>query len=213
MKVNLDRIQELIPEACREPPTWDAWLDERYMDDMGIIGHTNPYYKLFYLISQEFKPDFSVELGTYRGVASGHLAAGNMDGKVYTIDWHRDAADKRHQAFAIGMDAHFSNLHYINGCSWDLQVVAQVSDIVVVTPIDILFIDAWHEYQYAIQEWTLYSKLLANEALVICDDIFDASGATVEMKRFWEEVSAGYESFVDTKGHSGIPMGFFRYVH
>ena len=212
MKVDINRIQELIPIALTEPPTWDRWLDERYMDDMGIIAHTNPYYKLFYLIAQEFKPQFSVELGTYRGVAAGHLAAGNPDGLVYTIDWHRDPGDKQHQVFAIGMDAHYDNVRYINGCSWDVITVQRVADIAIKKPIDILFIDAWHWYEHAMREWNLYRILLADEALVICDDISDNPGSTVEMERFWREVSNGYESFVNGTLHQAARMGFFRYV-
>jgi len=212
MKIDIKRVEDLVDVAMQEPPTWDSWLDERYMDDMGIIGHTNPYYKLFYLISQEFKPKFSVELGTYRGVAAGHLAAGNPEGLVYTIDWHRDPADKQHQVFARGMDAHYDNVRYLNGCSWDMSIVQQVADVAVKTPIDILFIDAWHWYEHAIKEWNLYRPLLSKEALVICDDISDNPTSTVEMARFWSEVSSGYESFRITKLHSWIPMGFFRFV-
>jgi len=182
------------------------------MDDMGIVAHTNPYYKLFYLIAQEFKPRFSVELGTYRGVAAGHLAAGNPDGLVYTIDWHRDPGDKKHQVFAVGMDAHYDNVRYLNGCSWDMVTVQRVADVAVKTPIDILFIDAWHWYEHAIKEWNLYHILLSEEALVICDDISDNPGSTVEMERFWREVSNGYESFVNSTLHQAARMGFFRYV-
>lgn len=212
MKVDIARIEELVLEAHKEPSTWDEWLDARYRDDLGIVGHTNPYYKLFYLISQEFKPRFSVELGTYRGVAAGHLAAGNPDGMVYTVDWHRDPADKQHQVFAIGMDEHYDNVRYLNGCSWDMKIVQQVADVAVKTPIDILFIDAWHWYEHAIREWHLYNLLLSNEALVICDDIADSPGATIDMEKFWQEVSAGYEKFTNGDLHVAVRMGFFRFV-
>jgi len=53
----------------------------------------------------------------------------------------------------------------------------------------------------------------ADEALVICDDIRDVQGGTVEMLRFWEEVSEGYDHFLNNDLHPvGIPMGFIRYV-
>jgi predicted O-methyltransferase YrrM len=212
MKFDLDRVEQLVDEAMTEPPTWDAWLNDRYMDDVGIVGHTNPYYKLFYLVAQEFKPKFSVELGTYRAVTAGHIAAGNPDGIVYTIDVHRDAADKVHQQCAINMDAHYSNVSYLNGWTWDEHIVFQVAAAAAVHPIDILFIDAWHWYEYAMREWNLYRPMLADEALVVCDDIGDNPGSTIEMERFWDEVRSDYENFRNVGLHSWVPMGFVRYI-
>ena len=212
MKVDIKKIEDFVPLAMQQLPTGDAWLDVRFMDDMQIIGHTQPYYKIFWLIAKEFKPRFSVELGTYRAVAAGHLAAGSPEGVVYTIDIHNDEADKIHQKAAIAMDAHYPNLAYLNGWTWDDHIVKQVASAVAIQPIDILFIDAWHWYEYAIREWHLYSPMLADEALVICDDISDNPTSTVEMARFWDEISSGYENFRDTGMHSWIPMGFFRFV-
>jgi predicted O-methyltransferase YrrM len=212
VEFELARVKELISIALQEPSTGDAWLDARYQEDVPIIGHTNPYYKLFWLIAKEFKPKFSVELGTYRGVTAGHIAVGNPDGLVYTVDWHRDAADKVHQKCAIAMDGHYPTLSYINGCSWDVAVVQRVASMSKVHPIDILYIDAWHWYEYAKKEWDLYTPMLADEALVVCDDIFDMEGATVDMVKFWNEVSAGRESFLDTSMHSWIPMGFIKWI-
>ena len=212
MKVDIKRTEDLVAVAMQEPHTGDAWLDDRYMDDMAIIGHTNPYYKMFWLIAKEFKPKFSVELGTYRAVTAGHIAVGSPEGIVYTIDVHRDAADKVHQQCAINMDAHYPNVSYLNGWTWDDHIVKRIADVVAVTPIDILFIDAWHWYEYAIREWNLYRPMLADEALVVCDDISDNPGSTIEMARFWDEVSSGYENFRNVGLHSWVPMGFIRYV-
>ena len=213
MKVDIKKIEDFVPLAMQQPPTGDAWLDARFMEDMQIIGHTQPYYRMFWLIAKEFKPKFSVELGTYRAVAAGHLAVGSPEGTVYTVDWHRDSVDKIHQKSAIAMDAHYPNLSYLNGCSWDEHIVKRITDRAAVTPIDILFIDAWHWYEYAIREWHLYSPMLADEALVICDDIRDAKDATVDMVRFWDEVSAGYDNFLNRGLHeTWLPMGFIKYV-
>jgi len=214
MQFDMDRVKELVEVALTEPSTGDAWLDARYQEDVPIIGHTNPYYKFFYLVAREFKPSFSVELGTYRGVAAGHLGVGNPDGVVYTIDWHRDSVDKVHQKCAIAMDGHYSNVHYLNGCSWDDAMVFQVAAMADVCPIDILFIDAWHWYEHAIREWNLYRPLLADEALVVCDDIFDNPTSTKDMAKFWGEVRDGYENFehVGMLHQYHIPMGFVRFI-
>ncbi len=222
MKFQLSEVEDLVPIAMRQlpkltthvVPTGDAWLDARFMEDIPIIGHTQPYYKMFWLIAKAFKPKFSVELGTYRAVAAGHLAVGNPDGIVYTIDWHRDSVDKVHQKCAITMGAHYGNLSYLNGCSWDSHIVQQVAKMAATHPIDILFIDAWHRYDYAMREWNIYRPMLADEALVICDDIRDEGGATESMVDFWEEVSKGYDNFLDREGlhERWLPMGFFKFV-
>jgi predicted O-methyltransferase YrrM len=209
MKFSIERVKELVDDAMQEPYTGDDWLDTRYLEDISIVAHTNPYYRHIYLVAKEFKPEFSVELGTYRGVWSGHVAIGNPDGHVYAIDWHRDAVDKKHQKKAIAMGEHYSNMDYINGCSWDDAVVARVA---AMSPIDILFIDAWHWYCHAIREWYLYSPMLSDEALVICDDISDNPGSTVDMVKFWHEVCDGYKYFEDTQMHVAVKMGFFRFV-
>lgn len=222
MKFQLSEIEDLVPVAMRQlpelsthvVPTGDSWLDTKFMEDIPIIGHTQPYYKLFWLIAKAFKPKFSVELGTYRAVAAGHFAVGNPDGVVYTIDWHRDSVDKVHQKSAIAMGEHYSNLSYLNGCSWDAYIIRKVAEMADDRPIDILFIDAWHKYEYAMREWNIYRPMLADEALVICDDIRDEGGATESMVQFWEEVSEGYDNFLDREGvhEKWIPMGFFKYV-
>ena len=212
MKFNMDRIEELVEEALLEPHTGDAWIEEQYQADVPICGHTNPYYKFFYMVAKEFKPQFSVELGTYRGNASGHLSVGSPDGIVYAIDWHRDSVDKVHQVRAIAMAEHCPNMTYINKASWDEESVRRVTEVAVTRPIDILFIDAWHWYEHAIREWGIYRPLLADEALVICDDINDSPGSTVDMVKFWNEVREGYENFTDNVMHFAVPMGFVRFI-
>lgn len=211
MNVDLDLVQEIIADAVEgHIHILDSWLEERRERYARLVGHGNPYYSAFYAIAEELKPSFSVELGSYQANASAHLAAGNPKGMVITIDIHRE--DKDAQRMAQEAAARYGNLEYVNGWTWDNHVVFQVGSVAADTPIDLLYIDAWHEYQYAMHEWEIYSKMLSSEALVICDDIFDLEGATTDMVRFWREVSDGYESFLDRACHSNVPMGFFRYL-
>lgn len=203
---SLDYIRdELIPVALLEEPI-DPWLDVRRQEDVPIIGHTQPYYNLFYYIAKVYSPRFVVELGSYRGTAAAHFAAGCRRADVVTIDIHRE--DKVAQVKAIEAADHWVNMIYLNGWTWDVHVVSTIAARPY--PIDILYIDAWHEYEYVRREWDLYSPLLADVALVICDDIMDVEGATKDMLRFWDELD--YDKFIDTRPHCGIPMGFLRYV-
>lgn len=214
MQVDLDKIKDIIQlaeEGYFSPK--DPWLKTRRDNYTMLVGHPTPYYEAFYGIAQTFKPAFSVELGAYRANAAAHLAIGNPKGLVYTVDVHTiHPTDTTAQALSIEAASRYPNLEYINGWTWDAHVVFQIEAVAAHTPIDLLFIDAGHEYQDAMREWTIYNTMLAEEALVVGDDIFDAAGATVEMARFWKEISEGYDNFLDTVGHSGIPMGYMRFI-
>ena len=97
----------------------------------------------------------------------------------------------------------YPNLECVQGWTWD--VAPFVPD-----GIELLFIDSWHEYKYAIRDWNDYRPKLTAEALVIVDDVID--GGSIEgIEQFWAEISDGMESFLDDQIHSGIPMGFMRY--
>lgn len=205
MKVDFDIIRAKLAEAKLEPATMNDYVDKLYESTVPITGHTNPYYRLFYLLAQAFSPVNVVELGSWRCIASAHFAVGGAK-NVITIDIHRE--DSKAQQCCWDVVQHIPAVQYLNGWTWANDIVAKVKRLAY--PIDILFIDAWHEYQYAKQEWDLYTPLLADEALVICDDIMDVAGATVDMKKFWAEIE--YEKFLDTSLHGGIPMGFVRYV-
>lgn len=211
MKVDLAQVQDIVNATVQAPdPTGDSWLDGRYAEDATWIGHANPYYRVFYRLALRLVPLFVVELGSYWGTAAAHFASGSPSGSVVTIDIHRE--DKYAQQKARSADAQYPNLRYLNGWTWDSHIVLQVGQEAARTPIDILYIDAWHTYEYAMREWELYSPMLSSEALVICDDIFNAQGATERMVEFWEQISTPYEHFLDKAGHCGVPMGYLRFT-
>lgn len=195
-------IERLANYALLESPTGNEWLDNIYNEQVGIIGHTNPYYRLFYHLAQILEPEFTVELGSWRAIAASHFAVGNPGGEVYTVDIHRE--DKIAQQLCVDAMNLLPNLTYINAWSWD--AVDQIKE--VGRPIDFLFIDAWHDYQYAKREWDLYSPLLADTALVICDDITAAYNFD-GMIQFWDELPG--EKFLNNQVHPGVPMGFVHF--
>ena len=202
VKLLVDNCMKTRPDII---PYTDDWLDNRYVEDRNHIGHFNKYYRLFYDISKKFKPRLTVELGSYWATAAAHFASGYPDGEVITIDIHKD--DQHAHLKAHEAAAQYENLKFLLGWTWDDHVVQYVASM---KPIDILYIDAWHEYQYAIKEWELYSPMLADTALVICDDIFDMAGATVDMVKFWDELPG--EKFLHTGLHGWVPMGFLRFT-
>src|SRR3990167_3201747 len=196
---NIDTIKLLIEESLQELSTGDEWLDNRYIEQIDIIGHTNPYYKLFYLIGQRFKSALIVELGSWRADGAAHFASGNPESQVVTIDIHSEDLEAQKRCYEAAN--HYPNLTYINKWTWDA-----VEDIKALNQaISIIFIDAWHDYKYAKREWDLYYPLLADKALVICDDITTAYNFE-GMIDFWNELPE--PKFLDNRVHPGIPFGF-----
>ena len=215
MEFRLSNIKRLVEEYGRGDPfrfaTDDKWLVNRYREHNVISGmHKCRYYRLFHKLSELYKPRFIVELGSYWATAAAHFAAGCPTADVVTIDVHKEVHPNDDVAWRKAQEAagYYNNLHFIHGWTWDAHVIFEVCARPY--PIDILYIDAGHKYDQVVREWDLYSWLLADEALVIADDVFDAAGATIDMMKFWDELD--YEKFLDPHIHSGIPMGFLRFT-
>jgi predicted O-methyltransferase YrrM len=195
-------------------PTDDIFIDNRFEQHKTEFGHYESYYRLFYRLAEYLKPNLTVELGTWQATAAAHFASGWPNGTVITIDHHSDPGDDKNKELALEAQKQYNNLIYLQGWTWDrVDVVRNFG-----TRIDILFIDSWHQYEYAMKDWNLYSPLLANPALVICDDILKGDGPAIGgMDRFWNELpgrSAGSrtEKFLDETLRNGIPMGFLKWL-
>ncbi len=214
MKFTIPKIKKLIKESLIMGDIGHPLLDKEYDYYTDLVGHTNPYYRLFYLLAKELKPNFVVELGSYRATASGHFAVGHPQSIVATIDIHKDMPQQGPDQNACVIAAQtIPNLFYIN--KWTVDFMGGecgVKDIVAYNkPIDILFIDAWHDEKHVKREVELYFPLLADNALVICDDLADgAYGPFVGMEDWWKSLPG--QKFISTDIHAGIQMGFLKYV-
>ena len=205
MRIDLTKhVKKFIRRALKEEPLGSDWLRSRYLEQTHWVGHTQPYYNLFYILAKELKPQAVVELGSWQATGAAHFAEGNPEAKVITIDIHKD--DKIAQERAIEAANFLDNLYYINKWTWD--AIEDVKKILGNLTIDILFIDAWHNKEMATKEWKLYQPLLSEPALVICDDITDAHNFE-GMYEFWDQFK--YLKFLNEKVHPGIPMGFIKY--
>lgn len=208
----IQNIENLIGQTLINKEIPDEYLMQKWEEQSPISNNSmHLYYHLFYRIAKELQPQTVVELGGWRGLAAAHFASGNPDCKVITIDHHSDPGDEKHYKAMLEMCDHFYNIEYLKGWTWD--VFPEVKKMT--QSIDVLFIDGWHQYDYAMKDWNLYSPLLSNGALVICDDLIQQNGPVISgMQRFWIEVSNGYEKYItekDSEIHLGYPMGFFKY--
>jgi predicted O-methyltransferase YrrM len=206
---NLHAVRDLVMDYDPERPTGDPFLDARYEAHRAKFGHPMPYWRLFYHLCAMLKPAFSVELGAWQATNAAHMAAGYPYGDVVTIDHHGDPGDELNKPLAQEADDRYPNLHYLQGWTWD--VVGNVSAWAM--GIDLLFIDSWHHYDKAMQDWDAYRPLLSSPALVVCDDIVNSEPTLHRMVEFWEEISRGRQAFLVSGNeiHHGYPMGFIRY--
>lgn len=117
----------------------------------------------------ERKPAVSLELGIQWGTASAHLAeAGQSFGSLVI---GVDPINHRRLAWL----KNYSNFNFIHGSSIDENVVNTITEFVRNTgPIGIVFQDSSHKYLESVREWELYSPLLDDNAVWICDDITPA---------------------------------------
>ncbi len=205
MKFDLTDVCNLALTFDATRPTGDPFLDARYEWRRARFGHPSPYYRLFYRLSELFKPRLVVELGAWRCIGAAHWAP--HAGTVITIDHHSDPGDEENEQWCRETQSRYRNLIYLKRWTWD--AVEEVSRF---GPIDVLFIDSWHHYDKAMRDWNDYRPLLAPEgALVICDDIANAEPTLHRMVEFWQEISRGRESFL-AEGINVYPMGFLKWT-
>lgn len=200
-------IQRLIESYPRNRAIGDEFIDNRYELHNTKFGHYYYYYRLFYHLVKFLQPALTVELGAWQGTAAAHFAAGYPGGWVITIDHHGDPGDDENKRLTEAAADQYDYLVYLQGWTWDMKPTVENYG-----KIDILFIDSWHNYEKAMQDWNDYKPLLASPALVIADDIMGGYGAVISgMLDFWNELPG--EKFLEPATlHPGVPMGFIKVV-
>lgn len=211
-------------------PTDDEFLDKSYEWQKNINGVEWPYYRFFYSLSEFLQPSVILELGTYQATASAHFAAPLIETEaiVLTVDHHTDLGDDDNQLKVLAAQDLYPNLIYHRG--WTTPRIAienrgkhalgNVGDVyeTIVNhtifygkKIDILFIDSWHCYEYAMEDWKVYGPLMSSPGLVICDDIQEGGGPESPiqgMMQFWDELPE--PKFLNNNIHPGTNMGFVK---
>jgi predicted O-methyltransferase YrrM len=221
-------ILEQMAARFNPLPTNDKFLNRRYEWQKNINGAEWPYYRFFYHLSKFLQPDIVLELGTYQATAAAHFAAGYEWSTVITVDHHTDPGDDNNQLKVLEAAEEYSNLVYFQGWSTPKLAMEQkgkhfrgdVADVYqrVVDrtlyygkKIDILFVDSWHCYEYAMDDFETYKSLLSSPALVICDDIQEGGGPESpiqDMLRFWDELPE--PKFLNANLHPGTNLGFVK---
>ena len=117
------------------------------------------YYRFLWKLAQTLKPAFSVEIGTYVGTSAVHMADGNPDGTVLTIDMNQDAKN-------IVDRLEIPNLIAVHDSS-----ALAVKLLKMLPPIDVLFIDGNHCFNNCYGEYDLYRPFVRDGGVILFDDI------------------------------------------
>lgn len=145
------------------------WLQSE-VDEGDDVAH---YYRFLYEYVKAELPKAMLETGTRHGHSAAHLAMGNPEGKVVTIDI--DPASKTEtEAFNL------PNIEVI--ISDSVLAVDRVSKSL--PSIDLLFIDSAHVYSIASSEFKIYRPKVRHGALLVFDDIH----INPEMEKFWASI-------------------------
>ena len=206
--MNVEDIKRLVAKGGRGANPWSQPMLGRLIDK--FYPHINTclnYYKFLYYMVAEMKPAVAVEIGVEFGVASAHMcaAAHAYGGKVIGIDKNslKVCEKEIHQAWP-------GIYTFIHGDS------TQVSDLVEAMvdkhgKIGVLFQDSSHHYAPSCLEWDLYSPLMAEGGVWVCDDVtpafFEYGVDEKSMVEYFDERPARHKMKYPNVLHYGNTVG------
>lgn len=151
--------------------TRPAWLLERLEEP----DQDSRYYRFLYELSSILRPSLTIETGTRNGISAIHLALGNPDGKVVTVDIDPQAK--------VRVDSEkIRNLTAVTSDS--VKAVPRILALAG-SHADIVFFDSDHRYDVISSEYTAYRPLVKLGGIMLFDDIH----LNPEMKRFWDRLA------------------------
>lgn len=156
----LSQTVRLTPDAR---PEWLRALD---------TDPTSVYYRYFYVLAQRYGPRSIVEIGTYEGKSAAHLAAGNREGRVTTLDVSAGAKTLADALMIPNLVALVCNSLQAP------QLLKWIPDI------DLLFIDGHHECHQVQKEYIAFRPFVREGGLIFFDDIHINAG----MDHFWSAI-------------------------
>ncbi len=123
------------------------------------------------------KSHYIIELGTNLGISTAYLASNNSKSQVYTLEGQPELCRIAHNNF------NKLNLHNINIIEGNIdntlpQLIQQIPQI------DLLFIDANHQYQATINYYNLAKSKVHKNTIIVFDDIHWSEG----MQQAWNEI-------------------------
>lgn len=214
---DLEEVKEICDNA--KLPTGDKFIDGRLEEYGKKYNGDHVYYAALRDIAARFTPDFVLELGSWQGTSAACLCSGSPRSIVFTVDHHTDPGDEENRRRVLEACGKYPGMGYIQGWTntdtWQEQKRGRCAYTDVINyrrnrKIDILFVDSWHRADMAMRDWRDYSPMLADNALVICDDIVGGNSATISgMEEFFGSLPG--EKFKDGRIHAGYSVGFVKF--
>ncbi len=123
------------------------------------------------------KSHYIIELGTNLGLSTAYLASNNTQSQVYTLEGQSDLCRIAQNNF------NKLNIHNINIIKGNIDHTLP-SLIKQLPQIDLLFIDANHQYQATINYYNLAKSKVHKNTIIVFDDIHWSEG----MQQAWNEI-------------------------
>jgi predicted O-methyltransferase YrrM len=145
-----------------------------------IAGHAavnSKYGRLLYRITQHYRPELIVELGTSLGISTHYLASGNPGARCLTIEADPVLADLAHKG--LSKDG-ITNVKVINE-PFDTVIPALFPESPGRT---IVFIDGNHSRSATLKYADFFFSKLPYGSLIVLDDINWSEG----MRQAWKEI-------------------------
>jgi len=185
----MNHVSALAYEAVHGHDDRAAWLKD-------LPWAHEPYYRFLRLMARSCK--YMVEIGTRLGTSAAHLADGNRDGTVLTIDIDPSCAVVMNQ---IASEQGLVNLKAVT-------IESSKGASLIEQPIDLLFLDGDHTYVSAYTDYLTYRPHVREGGLIVFDDP-NLSG---EMQRVWDRV-VDEKILLPELHHSGFGVACKRLVN
>jgi predicted O-methyltransferase YrrM len=164
MSLLAEKIHCWALQALKMRSAGDEFADDlfvRFARNPAVQGGMLPYYRFLTVAMREVKPALAVELCVERGVGTAHMAAGYCGGTIV-------GADIEFKDVAYSVAEHYGCVYYVKGDS-----VATSGELGRFRcPIGLLFLDSLHTAAHVQAELEAYEPLLADEALVLVDNLY-----------------------------------------
>lgn len=132
-----------------------------------------PHYSFLYLISKEFKPKSIVEIGMSWGIGAIHLALGNPNGVVCSIERDSECLNI-YKGFDFGL---FNIFPMITESSLAVDKFG-------INSIDLLYVDGDHQFECARKDYYDYFPKVKDGGIILIDDI----ELDEDMRQFWRGI-------------------------
>ncbi|HTR27696.1 MAG TPA: class I SAM-dependent methyltransferase [Puia sp.] len=133
--------------------------------------------QLLFRLARHYQPSVMIELGTSLGLSTAYLAAGNPNGKIWSIEGSAAVAER---ARGHLMELGSKNAAVITG-NFDEVLEPLLEQL---GPIGLAFVDGNHRCEPTIRYFDLFFRHSGRSAMLIFDDIHWSG----EMEKAWVQI-------------------------